>query len=87
MHIKLERFISRDIIKFFSKELDMSGTRISVNSLISIMLFSGILATLSIVLILFFALHYSILLILIGTGIAGFFSSIPISPNSNLIDS
>jgi len=56
----------------------MSGTRISVNSLISIMLFSGILATLSIVLILFFALHYSALLILIGTGIAGLFSSIPI---------
>ncbi len=56
----------------------MSGTKTSVNSLISIMFFSGILTTSSIVLILFFALHYSSLLILIGTGIAGFFLSIPI---------
>ncbi len=78
MHIKLERFISRNIIRFLSKELDMSGTKTSVNSLISIMFFSGILTTSSIVLILFFALHYSSLLILIGTGIAGFFLSIPI---------
>ncbi len=73
MNIKLERFVSRNMAKFLSNELDMSGVKLSVNTLISIMFFGGILTFAGVFLILLFILHFSALLILIGSSISGFF--------------
>ncbi|MEM3875624.1 MAG: hypothetical protein QXP35_00945, partial [Candidatus Micrarchaeaceae archaeon] len=73
INIKLERFIPQNAVKFLSKELDLSGTKTSVNTLVSIMFFGGILVLLSIFAVLFFILHYSNLLLAVGAGVLGFF--------------